>query len=536
MTDTTIDPHIITYSDVYGAVQLRELKYRKPSRAQRFISQCPACLASGGGEKLTLTVQTRSGYVFMRCDNGCLPDEIVDALKLDGILRAPQSADDLAAKHGGQVRIAYLFAEQCSDSFRHAHGIGWLHWTGRRWVEDRGDKRAREYVLRTLRRALGDSLGDNELRKAATRCESSNGIDGVLRIAAALPEFRVDAADLDADPHLLNCANGTLDLHTFTLRPHSPDDLLTQITEAAYRDDAVGATWERFLKQVLPDEDVRDYLQRVVGMALLGRVEAHILPILTGVGANGKSTLVEAVLYALGTYAMTADPHLFTAGATSSVGQVDLLGRRVAVVSETDKGARLAEETVKRLTGGDRVKARRLYQDWIEFDPSHTVLMVTNHPPQVSGDDEALWRRLRVIRFDVVVPRDRRDPHLADRLRVDAEAILAWAVDGLGDYQDGGLDEPDAVDVATGDYRRKSDHVGRFIAECCLSGALMKVEARRLFEAWQTWAAAEGCQPLGRNTFHDAMGQRPGVTSSRSNGRQWFQGVALAAADDEDSE
>ncbi|BCO36017.1 phage/plasmid primase, P4 family [Mycobacterium heckeshornense] len=396
-------PHVITFDDVEASLQLRDFEYRKLTRAKRLIAQCPACLDGGGSDALTLTVLSRSGYVALHCDNGCVPLEVVDALKLDGLLRAPRSRDDLAAQHGRQVRIAYLFAEQSSGKAIHAHGLGWFYWSGRRWVEDGGDKRVREYVLRTLRAALNDSLGDPELRKAVAGCETANGIDGVLRIAAALPEFRVEVEELDSDPHLLNCANGTLDLRELALRSHNPDDLLTQITEASYDDTAAGATWEAFLEEVLPNDDVREYPRRVVGMALLGRVEQHILPILTGVGANGKSTLIAAVLYALGSYAMTADPHLFTAGQTSSIGQVDLRGRRIAVVSETDKGAKLAEETVKRLTGGDRIKARKLYQYWVDFDPSHTVFMVTNHPPQVTGDDEALWRRLRVIRFDVVV-------------------------------------------------------------------------------------------------------------------------------------
>jgi putative DNA primase/helicase len=279
---------------------------------------------------------------------------------------------------------------------------------------------------------------------------------------------------------------------------------------------------------VLPNEKVREYLRRVIGMSLIGRQEQHKLPLLTGVGANGKSTAVDAILYALGDYAMAADPNLLTEGKTSSLGQVDLMGKRLAVVSETDKGAQMAEATAKQLTGGDRVKARKLYQDWVEFDPSHTLMMVTNHPPKVSGDDEATWRRLTVIRFNVVIPEDQRDGKLPERLKHDAEAILAWAVQGLADYQVDGLNPPEEVLGATADYRRKSDHLGRFIAECCTtSSPVLKVHTAALFEEWQRWAAAEGAEPVGRNTFNELVTKRAGITVARSNGKRWFVGIGL---------
>jgi len=524
------EPRVITFDEIEGALQLREYSYRRPTRARRLISQCPACLAAGRTEqKKSLLVQSQDGVIYVRCDNGCTPDDIlVDHLHLDGVLAARRPPGDYTEKHGSQLRVSYEFAKMFGDKLKHAHGLGWLYWTGRYWKQDAGDKRARQHVLRTLSRLLSDALGDDDLRKAVSRCETANGIDGVLRIAAALPEFRIDADQLDADPHLLNCANGTFDLRDFELRRHNSHDLLTQITEASYQENAAGPIWQRFLDEVLPDQEVQEYLRRVVGLALIGRVEQHILPILTGVGRNGKSTFIEALLFALGTYAMTADPHLFTAGQTSSVGQVDLMGRRVAVVSETDKGAKMAEETVKRLTGGDRIKARKLYQDWVEFDPSHTAFMVTNHPPQVDGgDDDALWARLRVIKFDVVVPPEKRDAELPDKLKVEAEAILAWAVEGLSDYQVGGLAEPEQVLVATGDYRRKSDHVGRFIDDCCTTAPTLKIKADKLFEAWQRWAAGEGCEAIGRSSFYEAVGCRPGTSIVRSNGARWIQGITL---------
>jgi putative DNA primase/helicase len=441
------------------------------------------------------------------------------------------------------VRIAYLFAEQFAGKVIHAHGLGWFYSDGKRWVEDRGDKHVTELLLRTLRRALADSLGDPDLRKAVGQCETNGALAGVLSIASKLPELRVEPEELDADPYLLNCANGTLDLHDFKLRRHNPDDLLTKMTEASFHEppvddngDPIPGAWDKFLAEVLPNEAVREYLRRVIGMSLIGRQVQHKLPLLTGVGANGKSTAIDAILYALGSYAMAADPNLLTEGKTSSLGQVDLMGKRLAVVSETDKGARMAEATAKQLTGGDRIKARKLYQDWVEFTPSHTLMMVTNHPPKVSGDDEATWRLLTVIRFDVVIPEDKRDGQLPERLKVEAEAILAWAVQGLADYHLDGLNPPYEVLLATADHRRKSDHhLGRFITECCTtSSPVLKVHTAALFDEWGRWAAAEGCEPIGRNTFNELVAKRDGITLTRSNGKRWFQGIGLKVGTDDD--
>jgi putative DNA primase/helicase len=235
VSDTIDEPHIITFDDILAAVELRQIPHRRPTRAKRLIMHCPVC----GGE-FCVTVMHSRGFVTVRCDKECLSGAILDALHIVGAQRVPRIGDDLAAKHGNQVRIAYLFAEQFAGKAIHAHGLGWYWWSGKRWVEDRGNKRVTEYLLRTLRQALADSFNDPELRKAVERCETHTAMAGVLNIASKLPELRVEPQELDADPYVLNCANGTLDLHEFSLRPHHPDDLLTKMTEASYDETAVG--------------------------------------------------------------------------------------------------------------------------------------------------------------------------------------------------------------------------------------------------------------------------------------------------------
>lgn len=446
-----------------------------------------------------------------------------------GMVKDNRPADEV---HSGQLRMARRLADQHRDQLLYVHGIGWHQWDGRRWaLDDTGA--AQRAVVAVLRRGLAESLDDKQLRADIRKCESANGVAGVLALAAAMPEFATTVRELDADHYLLNAANGTLDLRTGDLRQHDPVDRTTKVTRAAYDPHALAPIWTAFLERVLPDEAVRCYLQRVIGLALAGRVVEHILAILTGTGANGKGTLERGIRWALGDYASTAEPDLFMhRGGAHPTGEMDLLGRRLVVVSESDRDRRLAEATMKRLTGGDTIKARRMRKDFVEFDPSHTPLLITNHLPLVSGDDPAIWRRLRVIPFTVEIPAEERDPQLDEALQAEADAILAWAVAGWHAYRESGLNEPAAVLAATDTYQTDSDAVARFVAECCNVGPLFKAKTQTLFDAWQRWCAAEGMPPLGRKTFGRALDVKGYPASAASGGTRWRAGIGLIAGQD----
>ncbi|WP_082980782.1 phage/plasmid primase, P4 family [Mycolicibacter heraklionensis] len=430
--------------------------------------------------------------------------------------------------------MAYRLAEAYADKLLHVHALGWHTWDGARWVLDTRGAASRA-VLEVLRTALVDSVGDDgdrSLRTDVRKCESHNGIQGVLGVAAALEQFAATVQDLDADPYLLNLANGTLDLRTLTLAPHDPRDRITKVARAAHHDAPGDATWRGHIERVIPADDVRSYLQRLAGVALLGRVTEHILPILTGTGANGKSVTYKAFCHALGDYASTAEPDLFMhREGAHPTGEADLMGRRLIVVSESERDRRLAEATMKRLTGGDTIRARRMRQDFFEFEPAHLPLLITNHLPKVSGDDPAIWRRIRVIPFGVEIPPAERDPHLDERLQAEADGVLAWMLAGWADYrQRGGLDEPPSVMAATDAYQLASDAVGRFIAECCNTSPAVKATTSQLFDAWDRWRAADGAEPLSLKAFGQALDLK-GYAVHRSNGKKWRLGIALKPED-----
>lgn len=444
-------------------------------------------------------------------------------------------------QHRGQLRIAYRLAESHTDKLMFVHGIGWHHWDGARWAENnRGE--AQRAVTDVLRAALAEAVklarqDRDQLIDDVRKCETANGIDGVLRCAATAVEFAYTVADLDADPYLLNTATGTLDLHTRELRPHDPGDRCTKVTRGGYDPDARSEEWEQFLKTVLPDPEVRGYLQRKIGLSLQGKVTEHVFSILTGTGANGKGTFYGAVLWMLGDYGHAAESDLFMQAKanpnSASPALMRLRGKRFVVVSETEENRRLAVALMKNLTGGDPITARPLYGAPVTFYPSHTSVMVTNHLPKVAGDDAAVWRRMRVIPFDVVIPVEDRDGLLGDRLQLAADAILTWAVAGYWQYTEMGLAEPEAVLQATGDYRQSSDAVGRFIAESCYLSPHAHVLTTELFARWSKWAVVDGSEPLSARRFGEALDAHGfPVTGGTGRDRRHRKGLALLAEDD----
>ena len=407
------------------------------------------------------------------------------------------------AESAGQTRIAQSFAKFHEGRFLYVHGFDqWHVWNGTHWAADEtGDvRRALVKHLETLWKVINPSDKDRvrELQSAF----SAGTQNGILQIASILPQFATAASAMDADPFLLNVANGTLNLHTFDLQPHNPADNITKVARAAYDPQADTTEWEKFLQRVLPDEDVRSYLQRFTGLALLGIVREHILGIATGTGANGKGTYYTAVHYALGDYSHTAESDLFMTiksnANSASPAVLGLRGTRYVVTSETEEGMTLAAALMKNLTGGDPITARPLYGRPITFDPSHTALMVTNHLPKVKGDDAALWRRIRVIPFDVVIPEQERDAELPERLRLSADAVLAWALAGLQDYQKNGMQTPAAVERRTAAYRNESDDPGRFMDSEIVPDASSFTPRSKVWESWERFAREEGASAISK--------------------------------------
>jgi len=431
--------------------------------------------------------------------------------------------------HRGQLRMAERLVVRHHDLLRHVHGLGWHRWDNTRWRLDL-DGGARRAAVDTVKAAYGDLRGlgrddQKDLLADIHKCESAGGLDGVLHLAGSMLPLAVSVDKLDADPYLLNVTNGTLDLRTGLLRAHDPDDLITKVAGCGYDPDATSPVFDTFLSEILPDPDTRDFVARIFGHALVGKVIEHLLPIFTGAGLNGKSTLVDTAAAAFGDYGIAVEPDLLVERPSShTTGQADLLGVRLAVCSETDDGRRLAAATVKRLTGGDKMRARRMRENNIEWSPSHTAVMITNHKPVVAGDDPALWRRLRIVPFDTVIAVP--NTGMKDQLALELPAVLAWIVAGHSRWHTDGLAEPDAVTAATSAYQASSDALGRFFEERIYPTTSGSVGARDLFQAWSSWCREVGEEAGTEVSFAEAMRLKGHMKVSRNTGRMYL-GVHL---------
>ncbi|MEU9148690.1 phage/plasmid primase, P4 family [Streptomyces sp. NPDC048349] len=441
--------------------------------------------------------------------------------------------------------MAERFLEDHGSALRHVHGIGWYEWDDSRWLMDekRVDLSCAVETVKNALRALEDMGGDerDDLYKDIRKSESASGLEGMVKIASARAPMSVASKQLDADPYLFNTPTGTVNLLSGDVTDCCRDDLITKVAGAGLDDDQEGsegeggaAEWEAFLERILPDPDVRAFVQRLFGYAMLGKVTEHVMPIFTGTGANGKGTLRDAVMTAFGDYAIEVDPAILMESKHERHGafKMRLRGARLVFCSETEKGKRFAEATMKRLVGGDPIEANLMHKNPITFDPSHLLIMLTNHLPAVSGDDPAVWRRILVVPFDVVIPVEERDGSLPDRLKKSAPAVLGWVYDGWLDYQEQGLNPPEAVKVRTQEYQAASDVLGRFLEERTIRNPHGVIKARDLFTAWTAWCQASGEQSGSEVSFSESMATR-GYEKKTRNGTRHYIGVMLAGTDDD---
>lgn len=418
----------------------------------------------------------------------------------------------------------------------------WLIWDGQRWTLDRTGEAPRSAkaivtpLANRMRWAAKKAIAEKEqaaLMRAAMRLESVNTIRAMLELAGTEIEVALAPEDLDGWPDLLNTSSGTLDLTTFEVSKHDPNMHLTKVTSAPYDPTAEAPMFTAFLERIQPDPDMREFLARLLGHTISGRVHEHLLAIAYGVGANGKSTLMELVREVLGDYAATTDPGLLIdRGDAHPTGIADLFGLRLALTHETDQGRRLAEGTVKRLTGGDRIRARRMREDFWEFDPTHSIVMVTNHRPVITGKDEGIWRRLRLVPFDEVIPPEERDADLPAKLRTEAAGVLRWLVEGYRSYLERGLDEPAAVTEATERFRKDADHIGLFLTEKCVLIPHVSIGSTALFNAWVKWCTAENIDAGTQTAFSIELSDK-GFDKGKSHGSMVWKGIGLKSEDQE---
>lgn len=410
----------------------------------------------------------------------------------------------------------------------------WYVWNGEVWAQ--GDAQVFDFakqVVRNMADALEDAPPD-KLAAHAVRSESYWSITSMVKLAATDARILVTPDDMDADPWLLNCRNGVLDLHTGRLRAHEPDGVMhTKCCPLEYRPEAKCPRWEEFLHTVFQGNDAMvQWIQKAFGYTLTGSTREQVVFFCYGVGMNGKSTMLEAMRWVLGEYAAAANSSAFMQRASTGIRNdiARLKNRRFVTATEVGQGKHLDEVVIKQLTGEDTTTARFLYTEEFEFRPMFKIWMAGNHKPAVSGTDHAIWRRMRLVPFDYVVSRDERDPELPAKLKAEAEGILAWAVRGALLWQLEGLGMPQMVADATLRYREEMDGVGFFLVERCVMHPTLTSDEVALYDQYGKWATAAGDTPMSKEDFTRKLTERSGglVKRIRVNGGWALRGIDIA--------
>lgn len=462
------------------------------------------------------------------------------------------STGDAGGELGTELWFARLLVEHHGEDLRF---VGpwqrWMVWDGIRWRNDetgevmRRAVRVQDEVVKPLAHHLLAIAGDDSEAKFANalakRFESKMSLQNAVALAAVDARVVATIDQWDANPWALNCANGIIDLRTGTLRPHDRAAYCTKLAPVEFVPDALSPVWQRAIESTLPDIDVREYVQTFAGYAATGEVREHSVDFWWGGGCNGKSTTVEALRAVLGDYATTIPTTvlLATKGDRHPTDIATLHGVRLAVASELPEGGRLNEQQVKALTGGDTITARRMREDYWVFTPTHKLLVLTNHLPQIRGTDAGIWRRVRLVPFTLnFETAGTIDRELPERLRQPdaSRGILAWVVTGAVRYAQEGLTPPETVKAATAEYRTDEDVLGAWLAECVDTGAGPSafISGEELHQSYLAWCDREGIQrPLTRRVLGKRLRERGFIERNKGGRTRGFAGVALAKVHDD---
>ncbi|WP_329168360.1 phage/plasmid primase, P4 family [Streptomyces sp. NBC_01267] len=380
------------------------------------------------------------------------------------------------------------FMTRSGGGVRYASGLGFLVWDGKVWVPGTTEVRKSLHLLGAELLASGDDAS----RRLALKALTNRSIDAVMKELPSVPGVPAEAAEFDANRELLCVANGTVNLRTGELQPHVMGDLITKRLDVEYHPDAPAERWKQFLTEVFPDHpEMPGYMRRLVGYGITGFTSEHVFAFLHGQGSNGKSAFLDALIHVF--TGVTKATQFSTFEKSVTVGQASpelatLRGARLVTASETDKYSRLAEALVKQLTGGDPITCRFLNQNPFTYVPSFLLMVAGNYKPAILSQDEGTWRRVKLVPFNATFKGANKDTSLPEKLRAEAEGILAWAVRGSVEWFASGLGEPSTIQTATSEYREGEDRLAEFIEARLVREKGARVASTPVRRAYAEWA------------------------------------------------
>lgn len=468
--------------------------------------------------------------------------------------RKAKRGEQLAKKVAGtayactELGLAERFVAQHSQDVCYCGPLGWLVWDGTRWrVDDTGEVTRR--MIATVRSIFNEAADEKDhaiverLCSFALASEKARVIASALKLAETNQEIVTRVSVFDSDQWLFNTKTATINLKTGEAKRHDRSDLITKISPVVCDVSAGCPLWLAFLEKIFAgNKELGVFVQKLCGYALSGSVSEQILAFFHGLGANGKSTFLSTLLAVFGEYGRQAAPDLLlskrgdmSAGDASAI--ADLHGARLVVCTEIGEGRAFDEVGIKQITGGDRIKCKRMRENWWEFDPTHKVVVAANHRPAIRGTDHAIWRRIRLVPFNVTITDAEKDPDLPAKLREELPGILGWCVEGCLAWQRDGLQPPDAVVTATAAYRADEDVLAPFLTERCVLHERAKVSRSRLYGEYIEWCQLNGERaPVSDKTFAGQLRDRgiKDIPSMREQGRatptRGWSGIGLVVS------
>lgn len=399
----------------------------------------------------------------------------------------------------------------------------WFFFNGSYWQEDIGNQK----VELAAERVANSIKTEKPELKFSTKTDNDKAMNEWYRFQKdsrshmakmhMIDEFKkyviVKHGEFDKEDMLLNTESGYVDLSNGELHDHDIDKKFSHQTLAEYSDNVDAPLWDKFLNQIFnSDEELIHYVQKAIGYSFTGSVDEQCLFILNGRGRNGKSVFSNVVSDVAGNYAKQMNVQTIVAkknqsgSANSDIARLE--GARIVTSSELNEGDRFDESLVKQLTGGDKILARFLYGSEFEYKPKFKIWMATNHLPIIRGTDDGIWRRIKIIPFNIQIPKEKVDKKLEYKLKAEYTGILNWIVQGAIMWQQEGLEDPEAVRQVIENYRAEMDPLDAFLEECCTTGQNYSIKARDMYDAYHEWAKESEEYKMSLNKFGREMSKK----------------------------
>ena len=482
-------------------------------------------------------LDARDGLLTPECETEWRNAALASGLSLsdiDATIRSASEAGRIAHRKDpfslSDTGNAQFFAKLNADKLRYDHRqCRWYVYGVHHWGGD-GTGEVDRRALATIHERQRAAVGNEAASKWAAKSLSRSGRENLLRLARSETPLAMAGDEWDPDLWGLPVKNGVVTLDTGTLRDGRAEDFITKVWPITFDAGADCPRWLQFLDEIFADNpELLAYMKRVAGYILTGITIEQCFFVLHGVGANGKTTFIETLRHVMGhdfCWSMPF-PSASWSDSISEYQRAELVGRRLVVTSELSRQKELNAELVKSLTGSDRINARRVRERPFTFTPTAKFVLAVNDPPVIEDTSVGMWRRVKLIPF--LQSFDTPDMRLGDALRAEAPGILTWAVEGCLEWQKGGLQHPECVEIATAEYRRESDPFQNFIAECCITGGHCSIGATALFEKFSSWSPDTG---MSQKAFGKRIRSLQHVEIQRDRVGVKYHGLGLLAEGD----